>query len=151
MTQRKVEPYSIVGWYGRWYLVGYCCLRQDYRTFRLDRIQRVEALTEPFERPEDFDCWAYVMKRHARDAANWSIEVEFQATLYAVQQKIPAAYGLLTTTSTGTLFQSHYEDIEGMARYLVALNLPFVVRQPTELREALLRLAEQIVQWASAP
>src|SRR5438876_1929347 len=121
MTQRKVEPYGIVGWDGRWYLVGYCCLRQDYRTFRLDRIQQVGALAEPFERPEDFDCRAYVMKRHAGDAANWYIEVEFQATLYTMQQKIPAAYGLLTTIPIGTLFQSRYEDIDGMARYLVAL------------------------------
>ena len=36
-TRRKVEPYGITGWRGRWYLGGYCCLRQDYRVFRLDR------------------------------------------------------------------------------------------------------------------
>ncbi|MBA2394484.1 MAG: YafY family transcriptional regulator [Ktedonobacteraceae bacterium] len=149
-THRNVEPYGIVGWNGRWYLVGYCCLRQDYRTFRLDRIQQVEALTEPFERPEDFDCRAYVMKMYAGEVARWHIEVEFQATLYAVQQKIPASHGTLTATPTGVLFQSRYEDINGMARYLMALNMPFVVRQPTELREALLRLAEQIMQHATA-
>ena len=42
LTHRKVEPYGMVGWNGHWYLVGYCCLRQDYRTFRLDRVQQVE-------------------------------------------------------------------------------------------------------------
>jgi predicted DNA-binding transcriptional regulator YafY len=150
MTHRNVEPYSIVGWNGRWYMVGYCCLRQDYRTFRLDRIQQVEALMEPFERPEDFDCRTYVMKMYAGEVARWHIEVEFQATLYTVQQKIPASYGTLAATSTGVLFQSRYEDINGMARYLMALNMPFVVRQPTELREALVRLAEQTMQYATA-
>jgi len=36
-----------------------------------------------------------------------------------------------------------------MARYLMARNLPFVIHQPPELRDALLRLAEQMVQIAT--
>src|SRR5258708_27087444 len=31
LTHRKVEPYGIIGWDGHWYLVGYCCLRQEDR------------------------------------------------------------------------------------------------------------------------
>jgi len=150
VTQRKVEPYGMLGWNGRWYLVGYCCLRQDHRTFRLDRIQQVELLAESFVRPEDFDCRTYVREQYSREAARWHIEVEFQAALYTVQQKIPAAYGSLAATSTGVLFQSQYEDLDDMARYLMALNLPFAIHQPPELREALLRLAEQAVQMANA-
>ena len=147
-THRKVEPYGIVGWDGRWFLVGYCCLRQDMRTFRLDRIQHVEMLTEPFARPEDFDCRAYVMR--SQQSESWHIEVTFQTDLQTVQQKIPATYGTLTATSTGILIQSQYDDIEGYARYLMSLNLPFVIHEPTELREALLRLAERMVQYARA-
>jgi predicted DNA-binding transcriptional regulator YafY len=150
VTHRKVEPYGIVGWKGRWYLVGYCCLRQDYRTFRLDRIQQVEMLTEPFERAEDFDCRTYIMERYAGAAGGFHIEVEFQAELSTVQQKIPASYGQLSATATGVLLQSQYEDLADMARYLMMLNLPFVVHHPPELREALLHLAEQMVQIATA-
>jgi len=146
VTHRKVEPYGVVGWNGHWYLVGYCCLRQDYRTFRLDRIQQVEVLAEPFERAEDFDCRAYVTNQKS---AQWHIEVEFQAALYTVQQQIPASYGSVTATPTGVLFQCQYDDIAGMARYLMALNLPFVIHHPPELRNALLRLAEQMVQIAT--
>ncbi len=149
VTHRKVEPYGVVGWDGRWYLVGYCCLRQDYRTFRLDRIQQVEALAEPFERAEEFDCRAYVVERHTREPGDFYIEVEFQAALYTVQQKISASYGQISATPTGVLFQSQYEDIAGMARYLMALDLPFVIHNPPELREALLRLGERMVQIAT--
>jgi predicted DNA-binding transcriptional regulator YafY len=150
VTHRKVKPYGIVGWEGHWYLVGYCCLRQDYRTFRLDRIQKLEVLTESFERAEDFDCRAYVIEHYSNTTpGGFSIEIEFQAPLYSVQQKIPAYYGSLTATPTGTLFQYRYEDIEDQARYLMSLNLPFVIHQPPELREALLQLAEQMVQIAS--
>ena len=140
----------MVGWDGHRYLVGYCCLGQDYRTFRLARIQQVEMLAEPFERAEEFDCRAYVMKRNGESSARWHIEVEFQAALYTVQQKIPTSYGSLTATPTGVLFQCQYDDIESQARYLMSLNLPFVVHNPPELREALLRLAEQMVQIATA-
>jgi len=150
VTHRKVEPYAIMGWNGHWYLVGYCCLRQDYRTFRLDRIQQVEVLEESFERAEDFDVQAYVMERNSWQSAPWQFEVEFQAALYTVQQKIPSSYGSLTETPTGVLFQSQTENLDYTARYLMALNLPFVIHHPPELREALLRLAEQMTQIATA-
>ncbi|HLW01397.1 MAG TPA: YafY family protein [Ktedonobacterales bacterium] len=149
-THRTVEPYGMVGWDGHWYLVGYCCLRQAHRTFRLDRIQQVEALAEPFERPEAFDCRAYVIEKYARKSPRWRIEVEFQAPLYTVQQKIPASYGQFSATPNGVLFEGHTENLESQARYLMSLNMPFVIHQPPELREALRHLAEQMMQIAAA-
>jgi hypothetical protein len=61
-----------------------------------------------------------------------------------------AVHGTLTPTETGVLLQEQYDDIEGMARYLMAINLPFVVHNPLELREALRRLGERMIQIASA-
>jgi predicted DNA-binding transcriptional regulator YafY len=147
-THRKVEPYGITGRKGRWYLGGYCCLRQGYRVFRLDRIQQVQILAETFEKAEDFDYEAFVREQY--DTRGLLMEVEFQADLETVQQKISDLYGTLMPTETGVLLQEYYDDIEAMARYLMALNLPFVVRQPPELREALLRLGERMIQMANA-
>jgi len=148
-THRTVEPYGVVGRDGHWFLVGYCCLRQGYRTFRLDRIQQMEMLAEPFERPEGFDCRAYMAEQYTNAPDRLEIAVEFQAALFTVQQKIPASYGQLSTTATGVLFQAQYGDIAGMARYLVTLNLPFVIHRPLELREALRQLGEQMIQIAN--
>ncbi|WP_114560574.1 helix-turn-helix transcriptional regulator [Desertihabitans aurantiacus] len=47
-TRRKVEPLRLVPQGRRWYLVGYDLLRQDWRTFRVDRIGRCTVLREPF-------------------------------------------------------------------------------------------------------
>ncbi len=149
-TQRTVEPYGIVGWQGHWYLIGYCCLRQAYRVFRLDRIQQMQILSENFVRAEDFNCQAFLVAHYTRLQSRWPIEVEFHAPLYTVQQKLPASYGSLTATPTGVLFQGQYEDLRGMARYLVALDLPFVIHQPPELRQALRCLAEEMMQIATA-
>lgn len=148
MTHRTVEPYGMVGWDGRWYLVGYCLLRKGHRTFRIDRIEKAEILAEHFEIPEGFDSKQYVKERYSQ-AGGYQIEVEFQAPLYTVQQKIPSSYGQISATPTGTLYQCQYEDINEMARYLMGLNFPFVVHQPPELREALLQLADEMVRIAN--
>ena len=148
VTHRKVEPYGITGWQGHWYLGGYCCLRQDYRSFRLDRIQHMQVLTETFEKAENFDFEAFVKKQY--DTGGMHMEVEFQADLSTVQQKIPKLYGTLTPTPTGVLLQEQYDDVNSMARYLMALDLPFIIHNPPELRDALRRLGERLIQIASA-
>ena len=147
VTSRKVEPYGVAAWNRHWYVVGYCCLRHDYRTFRLDRIQQAKVLNEHFEPDKDFDYEAF-LKAGSSDVPRYQIKVEFETTLFAVQQKIPASYGTFTATSTGVLFESAYEDIDQMARYLMGLNIPFVIHQPTELRQSLLQLAERMTQIA---
>jgi predicted DNA-binding transcriptional regulator YafY len=150
LTHRTVEPYGVVGWQGHWYLVGYCRLRRDHRTFRIDRIQRARTLEERFERPADFDCQEFILRRYGAPAGGVPIEVEFQAPLSAVERRIPTAYGQLTATPDVTLLQTRYDNLDDMARYLLGANLPFVVRQPPELRDALRRLGERILGFASA-
>jgi predicted DNA-binding transcriptional regulator YafY len=149
VTHRRVEPYGLVGWDSHWYLVGYCCLREAHRVFRLDRIQRLEVLGDRFVRPLDFDCRDFVAARYGRTAGGWRIEVEFAAPLYTVQQRVPAGYGELSVTATGTRFQTTSSDLASQARYLMSLGLPFVIRHPPELRQALLDLAEQMAQTAA--
>lgn len=147
LTQRKIDPYGVVARDGRWYLVAYCHLRRDYRTFRLDRIQQAQPLDEPFTRDEGFDYRSFVT---ARTPSGVRIEVEFQATLFAVQQRIPASYGKLSETPTGILMRSQYDDMDDMARYLMGVNLPFVIHHPPELRAAVRRLGERTLQMAKA-
>ncbi len=146
-SHRTVEPYGITGWKGHWYLGAYCCLRKAYRIFRLDRIQHVQMLSETFEKASDFDYEAFVREKYATRGKD--IEVEFQADLATVQQRISTLYGKLTPTVTGVLLQEQYDDMKAMARYLMALNLPFVIHKPPELREALLQLAQQMIQAAT--
>jgi predicted DNA-binding transcriptional regulator YafY len=149
ITQRSVEPYGLAGWWGRWYLAGYCCMRHDYRLFRLDRMDEVQMLAETFVRDDSFDYEAYIQAQLTGGSSSQPIEVEFHAPLQMVQQKIPASFGSLTATPNGTLFQTQYGNIESTARYLIGLNLPFVVRQPQALRDALLHIAQQLTHSAT--
>lgn len=46
-SQRRVEPLGLFYWGGVWTLAAWCMLREDFRSFRLDRMAGIE-LAEPF-------------------------------------------------------------------------------------------------------
>lgn len=150
-TQRTVEPYGLAGWWGRWYLVGFCRLRMDLRLFRLDRIVAMQVLDETFARAEDFDLTSYIQASLGRATSRWSIAIEFQAPLAAVQQQIPTSYGTLTETPSGVLFECEYGDLSDIARFLSTRSLPFVIHQPPELRAELRAIAERLLQLGAEP
>ena len=59
---RLVEPYGLVVWRSRWYVVGHCRLRQAIRSFRTDRIRSCAATEESFVRPEAFSAREFFLK-----------------------------------------------------------------------------------------
>ena len=48
-SQRVVQPLCLIFWGGGWTLGGWCELRADFRTFRIDRMTAVAVLDETFE------------------------------------------------------------------------------------------------------
>lgn len=61
-SERTIEPFSIYhNAQEDWTLVAYCRLRQDFRSFRLDRMARVEVLSEQFP-PHQLTMRQYVEK-----------------------------------------------------------------------------------------
>jgi proteasome accessory factor B len=52
---RTVDPYHAVRFEGDWYVVGYCHLREEVRTFSMSRILTAKQTGEAFSIPSDFD------------------------------------------------------------------------------------------------
>lgn len=63
-SRRDVDPYGLVYRESAWYLVGWCHLRREVRSFRVDRISEAVMAAKPkspdFERPAGFDVRAFV-------------------------------------------------------------------------------------------
>jgi len=57
-TFRKIEPLAIYSINEKWIVIGWCRLRDDYRSFRLDRILHFKLLEEQFP-DRDFDLGKY--------------------------------------------------------------------------------------------
>jgi predicted DNA-binding transcriptional regulator YafY len=143
LTHRIVEPYGCVGRRGKWYLVGYCRLRQDYRTFRLDRMRKTHPLEERFHKNEEFDFRAYAIEYLENTKAKWRVRVVFESELARVRRRIPSSWGTLTKVEESVAFDWPVDDLDFAARYLMGLSLRFVVKEPPELRSALRSLAEE--------
>ena len=66
MSKRDLDPYGLVYREGAWLAVGWCHLRQEVRSFRVDRIHEAVQAPKPksadFERPADFDVKAYAQR-----------------------------------------------------------------------------------------
>lgn len=62
VTERIIEPFAILN-SENWYLVAWCRLRDEFRFFRPDRIQKMEILTEKFE-PHKMTLQEYFDKYH---------------------------------------------------------------------------------------
>lgn len=62
VSVRLIEPFAILN-SENWYLVAFCRLRNEFRFFRPDRIQKIEILTEKFE-PHNMTLQEYFDKYH---------------------------------------------------------------------------------------
>ncbi|MCG8329207.1 MAG: YafY family transcriptional regulator [Chitinophagales bacterium] len=61
-TNRLIEPFALLS-AENWYLVAWCRLRKEFRFFRLDRIQKMEVLSENFE-PHNMTLQEYFDQYH---------------------------------------------------------------------------------------
>jgi proteasome accessory factor B len=81
-VERAVDPYGLFYRQGVWVLVGYCHLRNDVRTFRLDRMVELEVAPKPktpdFERPKDFDVRRYAARSPWTFESEPPVEVELE-------------------------------------------------------------------------
>lgn len=147
-TERDFDPYGLVYLGGRWYAAGWCHLRNDLRTFRLDRIVAVEPLPDTFVRPVDFDSLAYVRQALATMPGTWTVELLLPIGVAEAERRVPPRLAAIEETSEGTLMRFVGEDLDWIARALIGWGMPFTVRNPPELRAALAKLAVEIAALA---
>jgi predicted DNA-binding transcriptional regulator YafY len=147
-TERGVDPYGLVLHWNHWYLVGWCHLRQAMRVFRLDRILDAVAEGARFARPETFDCLEYLLESFASAQHGHAIEVLLETTMENARRCIPPGSALFEQTASGVVIRSHTERLDAVARNLLFLECPFVIRRPQELRDALRAIAAEAAAMA---
>jgi len=62
LNYRLVDPYRIIYWNNKWYVIGFCHLRNDIRSFRVDRIESLMLTENKFNRPENFSARDFFIK-----------------------------------------------------------------------------------------
>ena len=90
-TERRVEPYRLVNWGRRWYLVAFDLERADWRTFRVHRIAEPRSIGHRFTlRPlpaEDIAAYVAAKTRQVQ------MKVQGRAIVHAPAQEVAARMG----------------------------------------------------------
>ncbi|MDQ7092906.1 YafY family protein [Desulfosporosinus sp. PR] len=60
--KRMIDPYGMVYWNNKWYTVAFCRLRNEIRSFRVDRILLIKCTQIIFKRPDAFSVGEFFMK-----------------------------------------------------------------------------------------
>lgn len=132
--QRRVEPWVITSWHGRWYLVAHDRDRDDTRVFRLDRVRgRVERLGAPgsFTVPDDLDARALVSGL-AADLPTRTARVRLAP---GTGQGLRMRAG---STSSGDVVDVPFHDVAQVAEQIAGHGPDAVVEGPDDVREAVL-------------
>ena len=147
-SERDFDSYGLAWRARRWYVVGWCHLRNDLRSFRLDRIARVDTVNAYFEAPTSFDAMAYLAHGVATLPRAISVTVMLKTDLKTAREALFAAMGVLQTCADGVLLHSQADDLNWYARQLARLPFAFEVREPDALRGALVTCANNLLAMA---
>jgi predicted DNA-binding transcriptional regulator YafY len=143
---RVVEPHRMVNWGRRWYLVAWDADRQDWRTFRVDRIEPRTPTGPRFTPRElpDGDVAAYVSRRVSSAAWRYRARVRVHAPAEVIAERITPAVGMVEPVDEHTcVLDTGASTIDTLAVYLGLLGVDFDVTDPPELVDRLRTLASR--------
>jgi predicted DNA-binding transcriptional regulator YafY len=149
-TSRDFDPYGLTYYLNKWYAVGYCHLRQDLRSFRLDRITQIDQLEAHFKRPQHFDPLAYIMQAVATLPRKFAFELLLKTDIATAQREVFDVLGILEADKDGVIMRGSVEDLDWLARQISIFSFDFIVREPEELKEELIKHAVKLADLAKA-
>ena len=141
LTKRRVEPYGITFRFGAWYVIGHCHLRDEIRTFGIDRIRTIKVINDHFKYPKDFVLEEYlergwslqadaqqerIVLRFSRDVTPWVSTCKFHPN----QQ--------FTINPDGTSnFEITVAGVEEIRHWVLGFGDQVEVLEPSSLRESI--------------
>jgi predicted DNA-binding transcriptional regulator YafY len=152
-SDREAEPYQLVNWGRRWYLVAYDVRRGDWRTFRVDRV-RVRTpgggRFTPRPLPSD-DLAMWVSRRVATAGWRYRARVTVFAPAATVLARIGQYVGTVTAVDDRScVLDTGSDNLETLAVYLGMLGYEFRVDSPPELAGHLRALTARYQRAVSA-
>jgi predicted DNA-binding transcriptional regulator YafY len=143
-TERRVEPYRLVNWGRRWYLVAFDLERAGWRTFRVDRVAGPRTIGHRFTlRPlPATDIAAYV----AANTRQVQMKVRGRVIVHAPAEEVAARMGSWSSSiepqgPDRCLVQLGGRSVDDIAFWLGVLESDFDVVDSPELAAAVRRIA----------
>ncbi|MEX2551758.1 MAG: YafY family protein [Actinomycetota bacterium] len=146
-SHRLVEPHRLVSAGRRWYLVAWDVDRNDWRTFRADRLKtpKIDGLRfNPRELPAE-DAAAFVAQAIAATPVKYRAVVRVHAPAAEVSERMrPSDGDVEALDEHHCLLRTVGDSLEWMAFCLGMLNADFEIQEPPELIEYVDSLARRL-------
>jgi predicted DNA-binding transcriptional regulator YafY len=148
--RRDVEPYRLVFRAGRWYLVGWDPSRDDWRTFRVDRMELRPPHGPRFRpRPAPDDAARAVDVGIETSVWGFRARIRLHAPAAELAARAPAAVELEPETESSCLAWVGSDDPASLAMYVVQWGVDFEVLDAPELVAEVRVLAERLARAAA--
>lgn len=154
-SERTLHAYGIVAHEGRWYVTGANPGTGEERTFRLDRITDARPLPGSFEAPTDHDPAQRLLAGFAAAEYRHEVVLRVRATVAQVRAHLPATVAgvaeLGPTADEGEQWlrvELRAERLDWLPPVLAALDRPFVIERPSELRALVTAFANRLASHA---
>lgn len=142
---REIEPIGLYFMSNQWYLLAWCHLRRDYRTFKLTRIGSVMSLEHPFAQNHP-PLKALLDKMYA-------VEVVYHITIKIEKEAMPLTGGnryhrLMEEKECGDYCICRYATFskELFARWFLSFADKAEIIEPVEMKELVRELIRSIAQ-----
>ncbi|HMC40442.1 MAG TPA: YafY family protein [Acidimicrobiales bacterium] len=145
--ERRAEPHWLVATDRRWYLVAHDLDRDDWRTFRVDRMDHVRSTGHTFRpRPLD-DPAAFVNQSIAVAPYLHQATARVASSADEMARDVDPAVGVVKPLGPDAcLVELGAESLQWIAGYLVGLGVDFEVVDPPELRAYLAQLGSRLTR-----
>ncbi|MGV9450295.1 helix-turn-helix transcriptional regulator [Streptomyces sp. NPDC003635] len=152
-SRRLTEPYRLVSTGRRWYLVAYDLDRDDWRTFRVDRVSdpfATGARFAPRELPTG-SAAEYLRQSMYRRQETYEFSVTFAAPAQFVAARVPQWLGTPEPIDADTcrLRATSGDAVEWMAVRLAMVDCEFTVHEPAELVRCVRNLGGRLSRAAA--
>src|SRR5690606_14995825 len=149
LTVRSVEPHRLVHTGRRWYLVAWDIDRDEWRTFRADRLEPPVTTGGRFVPRDPPDAAAFVGYAVTTAPYMYRARVRLAAPAREIAQAVPPTVGIVEALDErACLLTLGANSLDVIAVHLAALGVDFVVLEPPELAAHLRTLADRLARAA---
>nr|WP_246628181.1 YafY family protein [Paenibacillus oenotherae] len=157
LTAREIDPYGLVYWKGTWYIVAYCRLRREIRSFRVDRIASLNRTEAVFERPADFSAREFFLGKLLPHTDNALITVRISGQEQAINglcEHWLFGHALVERDRTEARFELDQAMLLTFVPYfLLPYGRAIVIKEPSQLHERMVAVLSEMLDYytTSAP
>jgi predicted DNA-binding transcriptional regulator YafY len=153
-AERHVEPHRLVSLHQRWYLLAFDRDRDDWRIFRLDRIETPRATRIRF-RPRPIpggDAAQYVTRSFEEIPTRYEVVAIVDAPAAEIERRIRKGEGSVEPIDEGSCrLRTRGDHLEWLAFVHIWMGVPFRVVGPPEFVEHVSQLSGLLARSVARP